>query len=96
MLYSHYGQTSPTCNVVRLQSREVNEDDEEDDEGFRDAEEIMETAMSLKERRHEYRRLLGATSGISFIVTHSGCHQNSHNIGKEQYQEEESLTLHVG
>ena len=96
MLYSHYGQTSPTCNVVPLQSREVNEDDEEEDEGFRDAEEIMETAMSLKERRHEYRRLLGATSGISFTVTHYGCYQNCHNIWKEQYLEEESLTLHVG
>ena len=62
---SHYGQTSPTSIVVPHQSREVNEDDEEEDEGFRDAEEIMETAMSLKERRHEYRKLLGATAGLS-------------------------------
>ena len=60
-----HGTTSPNYNVVPHQSREVNEDDEEEDEGFRDAEEIMETAMSLKERRHEYRKLLGATAGLS-------------------------------
>lgn len=52
------------------QSREVNEDRDSsdgDNEGFRDVEEIMETAMSLKERRQEYRKLLAATTGGSAV-----------------------------
>ena len=44
------------------QSREDNEDrDSSVDEDFKDVEELMETAMSLKERRLEYRKLLGGT-----------------------------------
>ena len=54
-------------NAILSQSREVNEDDEDEDEGFRDVEEILETAMSLKERRHEYRKLLGVTTGKGII-----------------------------
>ena len=54
-------------NVILVQSREVHEDDDDEDEGFKDAQEILETAMSLKERRHEYRKLLGATTGKGIV-----------------------------
>ena len=62
------------------QSREVNEDRDSsdgDNEGFRDVEEIMETAMSLKERRQEYRKLLAATTGGPYMYLQGGAKEMS-------------------